>query len=87
MKYFRNEHISTHRVDVFDSNNFVKKIMNDDNVVYVFYIWTVIDDIKNVHSFRKIRINLIVAKKLDKTIEISKIWLKHNDIFDNEKTY
>ena len=42
---------------------------------------------KNVHSFRKIQISLIVAKKLDETIEISKIWLKHNDIFDDEKTY
>ena len=42
---------------------------------------------KNVHSFRKIQINLVVAKKLDETIEISKIWLKHNDIFDDEKAY
>ena len=47
--------------------------MNDDNVVYVFYIWTIVDDIKNVYSFRKIQINLIVAKKLNKIIEILKI--------------
>ena len=76
-----------HRVDVLDSNDFVEKVMNDDNVVYVFHIWTVVDDMKNVHSFRKIQINLAVAKKLDETIEISKVWLKHSDIFDDEKTY
>ena len=76
-----------HRVDVFDSNDFVEEIMNDNNVVYVFHIWTIIDDMKNVHLFRKIQINLIVAKKLDETIEISKIWLKHNDIFDDKKAY
>ena len=78
---------TTHRVDVLDSNDFVEKVMNDDNVAYVLYIWTVVDDMKNVHSFRKIQISLAVAKKFDETIEISKTWLKHSDIFDDEKTY
>ena len=89
IKWFKNfiTLFTTHRVDVFDSNDFVEEIMNDDNVVYVFHIWTVVDDMKNVHSSRKIQISLTVAKKFDETIEISKIWLKHSDIFDDEKTY
>ena len=89
IKWFKNSItlFITHRVDVLDSNDFVKKVMNNDNVVYVLYIWTIVDDMKNVHSSRKIQISLIVAKKFDETIEISKVWLKHNDIFDDEKTY
>ena len=78
---------TTHRVDVLDPNDFAEKTMNDDNAAYVFHIWTVVDDMKNVHSSRKIQISLIAAKKLDETIEISKAWLKHSDIFDDEKTY
>ena len=78
---------TTHRVDVLDSNDFAEEIMNDDNVVYVFHIWTVVDDMKNVHSSRKIQVSLAAAKKLDEAIEIPKAWLKHSDIFDDEKTY
>ena len=78
---------TTHRVDVFDSNDFVEEIMNDDNVAYVFHIWTVVDDMKNVHSSRKIQVSLTAAKKFDETIEISKAWLEHSDIFDDEKAY
>ena len=42
---------------------------------------------KNVHSSRKIQVNLAAAKKPDETIEIPKTWLKHSDIFDDEKAY
>ena len=78
---------TTHRVDVLDSNDFVEEAMNDDNAAYVFHIWTVVDDMKDVHSSRKVQVSLVAAKKLDEAIEISKAWLEHSDIFDDEKAY